>query len=51
MDLMNQVFRHCLEKFVVLFIGDILVYCKDEEEHAQHQRIVLYTLMGASTIC
>ena len=44
MDLMNQVFRPYLDKFVVVFIDDILVYSRDKEEHAQHLRIVLQTL-------
>jgi len=44
MDLMNLVFRPYLDKFVVAFIYDILVYSKDKEEHAQHVRIVLQTL-------
>ena len=41
MDLMNRVFRPCLDKFIVVFIDDILVYSSDNEEHAQHLRIVL----------
>ena len=44
MDLMNQVFRPCLDKFMVIFIDDILLYSKDKEEHAQHLQIVLQTL-------
>ena len=41
MDLMNKVFRPYLDQFVVVFIDDILVYSRDEEEHEQHLRIVL----------
>ena len=33
MDLMNRVFRPYLDKFVVVFINDILVYSKDEQEN------------------
>ena len=41
MDLMNRVFRPYLDQFVVVFIDDILVYPKNEEEYEQHMRIVL----------
>ena len=44
MDLMNRIFSPYLDKFVVIFIDDILVYSKTEEEHAEHLRIVLETL-------
>ncbi|KAG8473004.1 hypothetical protein CXB51_034923 [Gossypium anomalum] len=44
MDLMNHIFRPYLDKFVVVFIDDILIYSKDETEHAEHLRIVLQTL-------
>ncbi|KAG8490883.1 hypothetical protein CXB51_014042 [Gossypium anomalum] len=44
MDLMNRIFRPYLDKFVVVFIDDILIYSKDETEHAEHLRIVLQTL-------
>ncbi|WRX27894.1 Reverse transcriptase domain - like 10 [Theobroma cacao] len=44
MDLMNTVFRAYLDKFMVVFIDDILVYFRSLEEHAQHLRIVLQTL-------
>nr|GEW98527.1 hypothetical protein [Tanacetum cinerariifolium] len=41
MDLMNRVFHDYLDKFVVVFIDDILVYSKSKEEHVQHLRVVL----------
>jgi len=43
-DLMNRVFREYLDKFVLVFIDDILIYSKSEAEHANHLRIVLSTL-------
>jgi len=36
MDLMNRVFHLFLDRFVVVFIDDILVYSKSKEEHAEH---------------
>jgi hypothetical protein len=44
MYLMNLVFMLELDKFVVVFIDDILIYSKNDEEHAQHLRIVLARL-------
>ncbi|KAL4341716.1 hypothetical protein GQ457_17G010330 [Hibiscus cannabinus] len=44
MDLMNRVFKPYLDKFVVVFIDDILVYSRSKEEHVEHLRIVLQTL-------
>jgi len=43
-DLMNRVFRLFLDKFVVMFIDDILVYSGTEEEHAEDLCMVLKTL-------
>jgi hypothetical protein len=42
--LMNFVFMTELDKFVVVFIDDILIYSKNEKEHAKHLRIVLQRL-------
>lgn len=41
MDLMNRVFKQFLDKFVIVFIDDILVYSKSPNDHEQHLRIVL----------
>jgi hypothetical protein len=42
--LMNKVFMEYLDKFVVVFIDDILVYSRNEEEHEGHLRLVLQKL-------
>ncbi|XP_052179889.1 uncharacterized protein LOC127793145 [Diospyros lotus] len=44
MDTMNRVFRPFLDKFVIVFIDDILIYSPSEEEHESHLRIILQTL-------
>ena len=44
MDLMNRVFKKYLDKCVIVFIDDILIYSKTKEEHAEHLRIVLEIL-------
>jgi hypothetical protein len=41
MYLMNKVFMDYLDKFVMVFIDDILVFSKSEEEHEEHLRLVL----------
>jgi hypothetical protein len=44
MYLMNRVFMEYLDKFVVVFIDDILIFSKTEEEHEMHMRLVLERL-------
>ncbi|GKE46223.1 putative reverse transcriptase domain-containing protein, partial [Tanacetum coccineum] len=44
MDLMNRVYRPYLDKFVIVFIEDILIYSKTQEEHVEHLRLVLELL-------
>jgi hypothetical protein len=40
MNLMNNVFMDYLDKFVVVFIDDILIYSQSEEEHMDHLKMV-----------
>jgi hypothetical protein len=44
MYLMNKVFMEYLDKFVVVFIDDILIFSKIVEEHEEHLRLVLEKL-------
>ena len=44
MNLMNKVFMDELDKFVIVFIDDILIYSKSVQEHEQHLRVVLEML-------
>ncbi|GJS40782.1 putative reverse transcriptase domain-containing protein [Tanacetum coccineum] len=43
-NLMNYVCKPCLDKFVIMFIDDILIYSRNKEEHADHLRIILELL-------
>nr|GFA37409.1 putative reverse transcriptase domain-containing protein [Tanacetum cinerariifolium] len=43
-DLMNRVCKPYLDKFIIVFIDDILIYSRNEEEHANHLRIILELL-------
>ncbi|WVZ52289.1 LOW QUALITY PROTEIN: hypothetical protein U9M48_003365 [Paspalum notatum var. saurae] len=51
MYMMNLVFMNELDKFVVVFIDDILVYSKSEEEHEEHLRIRTPTLCQVQQVC
>ena len=44
MDLMNRVLREYLDRFIIVFINDILVYSSNEEEHTEHLMLVLQRL-------
>ena len=41
---MNSIFMEYLDKFIVVYLDDILIYSKNEEEHAEHLRLVLEKL-------
>jgi hypothetical protein len=41
MDLTDKIFTEYLDKFVIVFINDVLVYSKDEQEYEEHLRLVL----------
>nr|GEX11137.1 putative reverse transcriptase domain-containing protein [Tanacetum cinerariifolium]GEX13227.1 putative reverse transcriptase domain-containing protein [Tanacetum cinerariifolium] len=44
MDLMNRVWKPYLDKFVIVFIDDILIYSKNNEDHEKHLKIILELL-------
>ncbi|XP_058733135.1 uncharacterized protein LOC131604728 [Vicia villosa] len=44
MEYMNRIFHSYMDKFIVVFIDDILIYSKSEEDHTEHLRIALQVL-------
>ena len=44
MDLMNRVFKELLDKLIIAFINDILIYSRSREEHREHLKIILQML-------
>nr|GEU82841.1 putative reverse transcriptase domain-containing protein [Tanacetum cinerariifolium] len=50
-DLMNRVCKPYLDKFVIVFIDDILIYSKSEEEHAEHLKLILELLKKEEFEC
>ena len=44
MWLMNGIFQKYLDKFVIVFLDDILVYSKTKKEHEEHLRLVMHVL-------
>ena len=44
MCLMNGIFKNYLDKFIIVFLDDVLTYSKSEEEHEHHLRLVLQVL-------
>lgn len=44
MNLINRVFYHALDQYVIVFIDDILLYLKSSKEHADHLTYVMITL-------
>ncbi|GJX31675.1 putative reverse transcriptase domain-containing protein [Tanacetum coccineum] len=51
MDLMNWVCKSYLDKFVIVFIDDILIYSKSEEKHAEHLKLILELLKKVCCTC
>nr|GEV92643.1 putative reverse transcriptase domain-containing protein [Tanacetum cinerariifolium] len=51
MDLMNQVCKPYLDKFVIVFIDDILIYSKDKKEHEEHLKAILELLKKEKLSC
>ena len=56
MTLMHDIFHEFLDKFVIIYIDDILIYSKNEEEHEKHLEMVLkrlreYSLYAKESKC
>ena len=51
MSMMNKVFMDFLDKCVVVFIDDILIYSRDEEDHKRHPPCCLGKTEIPSTVC
>jgi hypothetical protein len=47
---MNMVFMECFDKFVVVFIDDILIFSRTEEEHEKHRKLVL-EMLRSNQLC
>ncbi|GJV34329.1 putative reverse transcriptase domain-containing protein [Tanacetum coccineum] len=51
MDLMNRVCKPYLDKFIIVFIDDILIYSYNKEEHAEHLKIILEITLKEGIVC
>ena len=49
-NLMNDVLRDYLDKFVIVYLDDILIFSKDEREHMRHVQMVVDKLKDAKLI-
>ena len=50
MNLMNRVFRPYIDRFIIVFIDDILIYSNSTEDYEQHLRIALQTLRDSQLV-
>ena len=50
MNLMNKVFMEYLDRFVVVFIDDILIYSKSDSDHEEHLRLVLQIINSTPSL-
>lgn len=51
LQLMNHVFRPLIGHFIVIYFENILVYCKDKEQHLKHLRQVFQHSKRAKVVC
>ena len=51
MDLMNRIFKKHLDKFVIVFIDDILIYSPTSEKHAEHLKDHVGNLKEGKVVC